>query len=140
MTVAGEILSCAATRARWNMPASRSSTSSRRWPTIYRSPTTSRLAARKRAAARRRRAFAVQALALLGATLNVDRPVGSLEFGEKQLVDLARALSTQLRVLFLDEPTGALGQHEADRLHNPCASWRLMAVASSTSRTACATY
>jgi len=64
-----------------------------------------------------RRDFARKALSLLGASLNVDRPVSSLEFGEKQLVDLARALSTQLRVLFLDEPTGALGQQEADRLH-----------------------
>jgi ABC-type sugar transport system ATPase subunit len=66
----------------------------------------------------RRRKRAREALALLGSTLDVDRPVGSLEFGEKQIVDLARALSTSLRVLFLDEPTGALGQKEADRLHD----------------------
>ena len=33
-------------------------------------------------------------------------------------MDLARALSTHLHVLLLDEPTGALGQHEADRLHD----------------------
>jgi len=64
-----------------------------------------------------RRRFAVSALSLLGSSMNVDRPVSSLAFGEKQIVDLARALSTSLRVLFLDEPTGALGQHEADRLH-----------------------
>lgn len=64
-----------------------------------------------------RRDFAKRALAVLDASLNVERPVASLEFGEKQLVDLARALSGELKVLFLDEPTGALGQHEADRLH-----------------------
>lgn len=65
-----------------------------------------------------RRDHARRALGLLGSTINVDRPVSSLEFGEKQIVDLARALSTDLKVLFLDEPTGALGQQEADRLHN----------------------
>jgi ABC-type sugar transport system ATPase subunit len=65
-----------------------------------------------------RKQYARDALALLGSHLNVDRPVSSLEFGEKQIVDLARALSTDLKVLFLDEPTGALGQHEADRLHD----------------------
>ncbi len=65
----------------------------------------------------RRRDYARKALSLLGSTINVDRPVSSLEFGEKQIVDLARALSTDLKVLFLDEPTGALGQQEADRLH-----------------------
>jgi ABC-type sugar transport system ATPase subunit len=66
---------------------------------------------------RKRRRIARDALALLGSALDVDQPVSSLAFGEKQIVDLARALSTQLHVLFLDEPTGALGQHEADRLH-----------------------
>ena len=73
--------------------------------------------AEERLSPARRRDYARQALSLLGSTINVDRPVSSLEFGEKQIVDLARALSTDLKVLFLDEPTGALGQHEADRLH-----------------------
>lgn len=73
--------------------------------------------AEERLSPARRRDHARQALALLGSTINVERPVSSLEFGEKQIVDLARALSTDLKVLFLDEPTGALGQHEADRLH-----------------------
>jgi ABC-type sugar transport system ATPase subunit len=65
----------------------------------------------------RRRQAARDALALLGTDLNVDRPVSSLFFGEKQLVDLARALSTNVNSLFLDEPTGALGQRESQNLH-----------------------
>ena len=72
----------------------------------------------ERLSPRKRRQIARDALALLGSTLNVDQPVSALAFGEKQVVDLARALSTHLHVLLLDEPTGALGQHEADRLHD----------------------
>jgi ABC-type sugar transport system ATPase subunit len=64
-----------------------------------------------------RRRTAVEALELLGSSLDVTRPVDSLEFGEKQIVDLARALSSNLQVLLLDEPTGALGQRETERLH-----------------------
>jgi ABC-type sugar transport system ATPase subunit len=64
-----------------------------------------------------RRRIAREALALLDSHMNVDRPVSTLAFGERQIVDLARALSTNLKVLFLDEPTGALGKHETDELH-----------------------
>jgi ABC-type sugar transport system ATPase subunit len=64
-----------------------------------------------------RRRVAREALALLGSSLNVDRPVSSLEFGERQIVDLARALSANLSVLFLDEPTGALGPQQTESLH-----------------------
>jgi ABC-type sugar transport system ATPase subunit len=64
-----------------------------------------------------RRRLARDALALLGAQLDVDRPVATLQFGERQIVDLARALSTSLAVLFLDEPTGSLGQRETRNLH-----------------------
>lgn len=66
----------------------------------------------------RRREVSRAALALLGSSLSVDRLVGSLQFGEKQIVDLARALSTKVNVLLLDEPTGALGQRETDNLHS----------------------
>jgi ABC-type sugar transport system ATPase subunit len=72
---------------------------------------------REGASRRERRRIAREALALLDSHLNVDRPVETLSFGERQIVDLARALSTNLKVLFLDEPTGALGRHETDELH-----------------------
>ena len=67
---------------------------------------------------RARNAYAKQALELLDSKIPPEKMVAELSFGEKQVVDLARALSTELSVLFLDEPTGALGQHEADRLHD----------------------
>ncbi|MDX6585295.1 MAG: ribose transport system ATP-binding protein [Solirubrobacterales bacterium] len=71
----------------------------------------------ERAPRAERRRIAREALALLDSRLNVDRPVFSLEFGERQIVDLARALSANLSVLFLDEPTGALGPHQTENLH-----------------------
>ena len=57
------------------------------------------------------------ALAALGSDLDPNRPVSSLDLSQRQIVDLSRALSTKLNVLFLDEPTGALGRAETDRIH-----------------------
>jgi ribose transport system ATP-binding protein len=44
------------------------------------------------------------------------RPVGELGMAERQLVEIAKALSIQVRVLLLDEPTSALSDPEARRL------------------------
>ncbi len=43
-------------------------------------------------------------------------PVGSLSQGERQLVEIAKALSVDAKVIIFDEPTTSLTRREADRL------------------------
>jgi len=52
----------------------------------------------------------------LNLAISPDRPIKWLRVGEQQLVEVAKALSLDARLLILDEPTSALSQAEIDRL------------------------
>jgi ABC-type sugar transport system ATPase subunit len=62
------------------------------------------------------RARARRALAELGLDLDPELPVEQLPLAERQLIEIARALDADARVLVMDEPTSALSEHEANRL------------------------
>jgi rhamnose transport system ATP-binding protein len=55
-------------------------------------------------------------LASLDVPLSSHTPVQGLSIAEQQLVEIAKALSIQARVLVLDEPTAALSAHEVEEL------------------------
>lgn len=63
------------------------------------------------------RTVARQCLAELDLDLDVDRPVSELSVAQMQLVEIAKALATDSKVLLLDEPTSTLTSDEADRLY-----------------------
>jgi ribose transport system ATP-binding protein len=52
----------------------------------------------------------------LGIDLDPDARIGSLRVGEQQLVEIAKALSLDARILIMDEPTSALSPAECERL------------------------
>ena len=58
-----------------------------------------------------------ETLALLGAQhISLRAPAGALAMGERQLVEIARMLTRDARVLILDEPTATLNDIEIERI------------------------
>jgi ribose transport system ATP-binding protein len=52
----------------------------------------------------------------LGLDVAPDTPVDALRVGQQQVVEIARAVSTQAQLLIMDEPTSALSRHETESL------------------------
>jgi rhamnose transport system ATP-binding protein len=52
----------------------------------------------------------------LGVDFGPDRPVRGLGVADRQLLEIAKALSSSARLLIMDEPTAALSPHEVENL------------------------
>ncbi len=55
-------------------------------------------------------------LEMLDSDISTHEIVGNLNVAHRQLVEIAKALSQDARILIMDEPTAALTAHEAERL------------------------
>ena len=64
----------------------------------------------------RMRSEAARWLARVGLEVDPGRLVSSLSVGQQQLLEIAKALSTDARIVIMDEPTSSLSQAEAQRL------------------------
>lgn len=62
------------------------------------------------------RVRAQEIIELLGLEVSLDHRAGALRTGEQQLIEIARALASNARVLIMDEPTAALSNHEVELL------------------------
>ncbi len=62
------------------------------------------------------RARAAELFARLGVHIDPDRPARGLSIADQQLVEIAKALSFDARILVMDEPTAALSGVEVERL------------------------
>ncbi|MEV4549417.1 sugar ABC transporter ATP-binding protein [Nonomuraea wenchangensis] len=75
------------------------------------------------------RAATAELFARLGVHLDPDRPARGLSIADQQLVEIAKALSRQARVLVMDEPTAALSGQEVARLFGVAGTLREQGVA-----------
>jgi ABC-type sugar transport system ATPase subunit len=67
---------------------------------------------------------AVELLEVVGGVIKPERPASSLSMPEQQLVEIAKAIGANAKVLIMDEPTASLTEREVERLFTVIASLR----------------
>ncbi len=77
----------------------------------------------------RLRQEAVHALGTIGARFDPSARVGDLSVAGQQMVEIARAVSSDARVIVMDEPTSALSEHEVNTLFQIIAALKKRGVA-----------
>jgi ribose transport system ATP-binding protein len=65
---------------------------------------------------KRIRSEAARVLATIGSDIDIDAPIYKLGVAQQQIVEIAKALSQNARILVMDEPTSALSDTETDHL------------------------
>lgn len=65
----------------------------------------------------------------LGTSFGPGQQVSTLSLGERQMVEIARALTTNARIIVMDEPTTSLTSRETDRLFEIIASLKAQGIA-----------
>lgn len=68
-------------------------------------------------------------IARLGVSFSARALVSNLSLGERQLVEIARALSTNARIIVMDEPTTSLTSRETDSLFEVIATLKAQGIA-----------
>ncbi len=62
------------------------------------------------------RAEVIELMSRLGVRIDPDRPTEGLSIADQQIIEIAKAISLDARVLIMDEPTAALSGVEVERL------------------------
>lgn len=70
------------------------------------------------------------ALALLALPIDPSRRVGTLSLAQKQMVEVARALAYQAKLIIFDEPTSSLSEQDAQGLLHTISSLRTLGITS----------
>ena len=65
---------------------------------------------------RKTRAMSEKAMASIGLPVDPATPIKNLSVAQRQMVEIAKALSLNARIVIMDEPTSALTDHETQRL------------------------
>lgn len=73
---------------------------------------------------RKMRKDAAKLLVRLRTPISPDTPVSRLSIGHQQMVEIAKAISVDARILIMDEPTSSLSQHETEQLYQVIADLR----------------
>src|SRR5438046_4584173 len=65
---------------------------------------------------RRRHEHAAALLGRIGARIEPERLVSTLSMPEQQLIEIAKAIGAQAKILIMDEPTASLAEREVENL------------------------